>query len=220
MTLLFDLDGTLLDSNGIWQQIDVEFLTKRGIAWTEAYNEGVIHATFPAAAHFTKRFCQLAESEEEIMQEWRSMAFYAYSKEIPLKSGVAAFLRACATENFPMAIYTSCEEDLCNAALDHHQIRHYFQKILFARKMGVEKSAPEGFQTVARLLETKTNRCLFFDDSPVACQGAKTAGMHVIGCKDPLFAAYRCKMEAFCDGYLDSFDCLIPQHLNRSHFGE
>lgn len=206
MTLLFDLDGTLLDSNDIWRQIDVEFLARRGIPWTEAYNQGVIHATFPTAARFTKEFCQLAESEEEIMAEWMSMAYQAYSREIPLKSGVAAFLTRCKTQGRPMAIYTSCEQRLCYAALDHHNIRSLFPRVFFARELGMEKGAPEGFRTVARLLDTDTEHCLFFDDSPVACKGAKAAGMQVVGCKDPLFASYRDEMTQFCDYYLNSFE--------------
>lgn len=206
MTLLFDLDGTLLDSNDIWRQIDVKFLARRGIAWTETYNQGVIHATFPTAARFTKEFCQLAESEEEIMAEWMSMAYRAYSQEIPLKPGAAAFLKRCAVQGHTMAIYTSCEQKLCYAALEHHNLRGLFQSVFFARELGVEKRAPEGFRTVTRLLGVAPERCLFFDDSPVACRGAKAAGMQVVGCKDPLFASYRKEMTQFCDYYLDSFE--------------
>lgn len=206
MTLLFDLDGTLLDSNGIWRQIDIDFLARRGIPWTEEYNQGVIHATFPTAARFTKKFHQLPETESQIMQEWRSAAYHAYAEELPLKPGVADFLERCHTEQYSMALYTSCEEELCLAALAHHNLQHYFKALIFARKLGVEKSAPEGFSAAARLLKTKPSRCLFFDDSPVACRGAKTAGMQVIGCNDPLFSAYQAEMTAFCDDYIDSFN--------------
>ncbi len=206
MTLLFDLDGTLLDSNDIWRQIDVEFLARRGIPWTEAYNQGVIHATFPTAARFTREFCQLAESEDEIMAEWMDMAYQAYSREIPLKPGIAAFLNCCAARGHTMAIYTSCEQKLCYAALEHHNLRGLFQSVFFARELGVEKRAPEGFRTVARLLGVAPEQCIFFDDSPVACKGAKIAGMQVVACKDPLFASCRDEMAQFCDYYLDSFE--------------
>lgn len=206
MTLLFDLDGTLLDSNDIWRQIDVEFLARRGIPWTETYNQGVIHATFPTAARFTREFCRLAESEDEIMAEWMDMAYRAYSREIPLKPGVAAFLNYCADRGHTMAIYTSCEQKLCYAALEHHNLRGLFQSVFFARELGVEKRAPEGFRTVARLLGVAPEQCIFFDDSSVACKGAKIAGMQVVACKDPLFASCREEMAQFCDYYLDSFE--------------
>ena len=68
--LLFDMDGTLIDSNGIWKDVDTEFLARRGLPYTQAYYEGVAHTIFPLAAKFTKEFCHLPESEEEIMAEW------------------------------------------------------------------------------------------------------------------------------------------------------
>ena len=51
--LLFDMDGTLIDSNGVWKNVDREFLARRGIAYTHAYYEGVAHTILPLAAKFT-----------------------------------------------------------------------------------------------------------------------------------------------------------------------
>ena len=50
--LLFDMDGTLIDSNGVWKNVDREFLARRGIAYTHAYYEGVAHTILPLAAFF------------------------------------------------------------------------------------------------------------------------------------------------------------------------
>ena len=44
---LFDMDGTLIDSNGIWKNVDREFLARRGLPYTHAYYEGVAHTIFP-----------------------------------------------------------------------------------------------------------------------------------------------------------------------------
>ena len=63
----FDLDGTLIDSNGIWKDVDRTFLARRGLPYTHAYYEGVAHTIFPLAAKFTKEFCHLSESCEDIM---------------------------------------------------------------------------------------------------------------------------------------------------------
>ena len=113
---LFDLDGTLLDSNGIWEEIDLRFLEKRGIPWSREYHEGVIHAIFPVAARFTKEFCRLAESEEEIMAEWLEMAYDAYAHRLPAKEGAAEYLAACAARGERLALYTSAEPSLAKAA--------------------------------------------------------------------------------------------------------
>ena len=209
MTLLFDLDGTLLDSNGIWQKIDVDFLARRGLSWTEEYNQGVIHATFPVAAKFTKAFCRLPDSEEDIMAEWMEMAFTAYAEELPLKPGVRDFLLRCEDGGYPMALYTSCERRLCLAALEHHGLRPLFQQVFFARELGVEKASPAGFRRVATELGAQPGDLLFFDDSPVACRGAMEAGLRVIGCYDLLFAPHEEEMRRICDGYVMRLDEVV-----------
>ena len=71
---LFDLDGTLIDSNGIWAEVDRTFLARRGYPYTKEYYEGVAHTIFPLAAVFTKEYCHLSESTDEIMAEWMELA--------------------------------------------------------------------------------------------------------------------------------------------------
>ena len=70
----FDLDGTLIDSNGVWKEVDRKFLAKRGLPYTHAYYEGVAHTILPLAAEFTKAFCHLDESCDDIIAEWMDMA--------------------------------------------------------------------------------------------------------------------------------------------------
>ena len=69
--LLFDMDGTLIDSNGIWKEVDTEFLARRGLPYTQEYYEGVAHTIFPLAAKFTKEFCRLPESEETLYARYQ-----------------------------------------------------------------------------------------------------------------------------------------------------
>ena len=67
----FDLDGTLLDSNGIWLDIDIEFLGRRGISPVpEDYTDYVTHHSAPDAARYTRERFSLPETPEEIMEGW------------------------------------------------------------------------------------------------------------------------------------------------------
>ena len=99
---LFDMDGTLIDSNDVWKDVDREFLARRGLPYTKAYYEGVAHTIFPLAAKFTKEFCNLPDSEEAIMAEWMELAKDAYA-HVTVKPGVRAFLKQCKAENRRMA---------------------------------------------------------------------------------------------------------------------
>ena len=92
MLYLFDMDGTLIDSNGIWKDVDSAFLARRGLPYTKEYYEGVAHTIIPLAAKFTKEFCHLPESEAAIMAEWMEMAGDIYATDVTEKPGVRAYL--------------------------------------------------------------------------------------------------------------------------------
>ena len=202
---LFDLDGTLLDSNGLWREIDVQFLAKRGIRWTPEYNEGVIHAIFPIAAQFTRDFCRLEETPEEIMAEWLEMAREGYARTLKVKDGVLDYLDQCLQKGERMALFTSAEPSLCHAALTDRGFDRYLTDVVFAQHLGMEKRSPAAFREAARRLGASPEEITFYDDSPVACRGAKAAGFTVIGVYDDCFAEFETEMRSFCDGYIRSF---------------
>ena len=137
--LLFDMDGTLIDSNGIWKDVDTEFLARRGLPYTQAYYEGVAHTIFPLAAKFTKEFCHLPESEEEIMAEWMELVSDLYAGSVPEKPGVRAFLERMRARGERMAVVTSAVPVHCRSALTHLGLLPYFERIFFAQELGMEK---------------------------------------------------------------------------------
>ena len=141
--LLFDMDGTLIDSNGMWKDVDTEFLARRGLPYTQAYYEGVAHTIFPLAAKFTKEFCHLPESEEEIMAEWMELAGDLYAGSVPEKPGVRAFLERMRARGERMAVVTSAVPVHCRSALTHLGLLPYFERIFFAQELGMEKKTPE-----------------------------------------------------------------------------
>ena len=93
--LFFDLDGTLVDSSGIWLQIDLDFTARRGLAHTQEYHDFVIHSTAPVAAQFTKDYYHLPESADEIIAEWSAQALEEYTYRIEAKPHVHAYLEQC-----------------------------------------------------------------------------------------------------------------------------
>ena len=123
----FDLDGTLIDSNGVWKDVDRAFLARRGLPYTHAYDEGVAHTIFPLAAKFTKEFCKLPESCEEIMSEWLELAKDAYA-HVGVKPGVRAYLKQCRAEGRRMAVVTSSLPVHCSTALQNLDLEKYFER--------------------------------------------------------------------------------------------
>lgn len=206
--LFFDLDGTLTDSNGVWKNVDRTFLARRGLPYTHAYYEGVAHTIFPAAARFTKEFCHLTESCEEIMAEWMELAKDAYAR-VPLKPGVRAYLKQCRTEGRRMAVVTSSVPIHCQTALENLKIEKYFERVVLAHDLGLEKKEPDIWLKAAELCGVEPPSCTVFDDSLEACKGARAAGMRTVGVYDSFFNRYEREMRSFCDIYIESFEELL-----------
>lgn len=207
--LIFDMDGTLIDSNGIWRGVDEEFLAKRGFPYTEEYCAGVAHTIFPLAAEFTKQYCHLAESIEEIMAEWMEMAGDMYATKVPVKPGVIDYLEKCKATGETMIVLTSSVPEHCYAALTKLELMSYFSHIFFANELKMEKTDPEIYRIVANQMNVKVNSCTFYDDSIEACKAAKKAGMTVIGVHDPVFFQTGDEMRKICDRYIMSFSELL-----------
>lgn len=206
---IFDMDGTLIDSNGIWKDVDTAFLAKRGLSYTKEFYEGVAHTIFPLAAKFTKEFCHLPESEEAIMAEWMDMAGDLYGTSVPVKPGVRAYLDKLRAAGERLIVVTSAVPVHCRTALTHLGLMPYFERIIFAHDLQLEKKDPQLWCLTAELMGVAPADCTLYDDSVEACRGAKAAGMHAVGVYDPYFAGTEPEMQAVCDRYIRSFEELI-----------
>lgn len=200
----FDLDGTLIDSNGIWEEIDLQFLGRHGLTPTEEYNHVVGHSIFPIAARYTRDYYRLDMTPEEIMAEWLSMARESYAA-VPAKAGALAFLDRLRSKGARMSLVTACVPELCRAALAHHGIAGYFEDIIFAQELGLEKRDPEVYRIAAKRLGVAPEDCTLYEDAPANCSAAKAAGMAVVGVYDRYYAKYESEMRAVCDRYIERF---------------
>lgn len=207
--LIFDMDGTMIDSNGVWRDVDEAFLAKRGLPYTREYYEGVAHTIFPLAAVFTKEYCKLEESTDEIMAEWMEMAGNVYAEKVPVKPGVVAYLEQCKQRGERMIVLTSSVPQHCYTALEHLGLISYFERIIFAQDLQMEKKNPATFRKAAEMMGVKPESCTVFDDSVAACCGAKAAGMQVVGVYDEFFDMTWAEMQQVCDRCIQSFEELL-----------
>jgi len=184
---ILDMDGTLIDSMGLWVQNDKIFLAKRGIAIPDDY-DAFVAKTIPltpieSARHIIQHF-NLNEKPKDVMEEYNAMALEAYSNTIPLKPGVIEFLQNLRKQNAKMAIATSAPMVLCMAVLQNNKIVDLFDAICASEEVGVGKSSPDIFLLAAKRLEETPKNCVVYDDSLIAIQTAKSIGMTTFGVYD------------------------------------
>lgn len=90
--VIFDMDGTLVDSMWLWESIDRKILNKRNIPMPENLKQAIQTMTFYEVAKYFKNRFNLPESIEEIQNECYDTCVYEYSTNIPLKHGAREFL--------------------------------------------------------------------------------------------------------------------------------
>ena len=108
-----------------------------------------------------------------------------------------------------MSVVTSSVPEHCRTALEKLDLTKYFEQIVFAHQLGLEKKAADIWLEAARLHSVPPESCTVFDDSLAACKGARSAKMRIIGVADPFFAQDEEAMRNFCDVYIQSFEELL-----------
>ena len=123
---LFDLDGTILDSLKIWNDIDLLFFKNHNLIMGEDYHIAIAPLTLEETATYTKNTYKLDIDEEQIMKEWSDLAIKEYAENVNLKKGVKEFLDYLKNKNVHLAIATSCNEEMFKPCLERYGIVSYF----------------------------------------------------------------------------------------------
>lgn len=105
--VLFDLDGTLVDSMWMWEAIDVEYLGRYGLECPSDLQKAIEGMSFSETAVYFKERFNLPDSIEEIKQAWVEMSLEKYQKEVPVKPGVREFLEEISIRGIKAGIATS-----------------------------------------------------------------------------------------------------------------
>lgn len=182
--VIFDLDGSLVDSMWIWRDIDIEYLGRFGISLPENLQAEIEGKSFSETAHFFKEHFQLPVSIEAIKEDWNRMAWDKYSHQVPLKEGVNEFLELCRSKNIKLGIATSNSRELVENVASVHGLEDYFSCILTGCDVEKGKPAPDIYLAVAKQLQVKPARCLVFEDVIPGIQAGKAAGMKVCAVAD------------------------------------
>ncbi|MDH8678883.1 HAD family phosphatase [Fusibacter bizertensis] len=210
--IIFDLDGTLIDSMWIWKQIDIDFLEKRGIKLPHDLQKDIEGMSFTETAqYFIERF-DLKEPLKEIQDEWNEMAKLFYRQKIKLKEEAKALIEYAVSKNIKVGIGTSNSRELLTEVVVAHGIHQYFGSMRTSCEVEKGKPHPDIFLKVAEDLEVTPKRCLVFEDTHAGVLAAKRAGMKVVAVYDALSEDYQNEIKADADGFIMSFkDLFVKQ---------
>lgn len=202
---IFDLDGTLVDSLWVWQQIDTKFLKKHGYISPANLITEICHLSFIDTAKYFKERFNISDSIEDIMAEWNSMAFDEYSNNVFLKEGAKDFLDKLRLNNIKIGLATSNSPLLLEVVLKNNGIYEYFDTITTTSEVTRGKDHPDVYLLSSQKMNVDPSECIVFEDILAAVKGAKKANMKVYAIKDIHSASEEDTIRNTCDTYIESF---------------
>ena len=188
--LIFDVDGTLLDSMTVWNQADTVFLNSRGFEVTPDYTDYVKSVRIEDAAVYTKERYNLPDTPGQIMAEWKAFVNRAYAEEVPLKEGAYEYLLEARRQGFKIACATALTRENIDASFGRLKIHDMFDVIVALDDMPhlPDKSEPDIYLHTASLLHADPHATVIFEDVPVALQGASKGGFITCAVRDEIGA--------------------------------
>jgi HAD superfamily hydrolase (TIGR01509 family) len=201
---IFDLDGTLIDSNSVWEKIDRKILSKRGI---KATNEEIVRMasmTYEDAAEFMQSL-GVKETASELISEFNELAVSEYRNSIFLKEYVKEYLDKLKNDGVKMAVATASPKALYEPVLRHNGIYSYFNTFCCTEEIGKSKDYPDIYLLAASRLNVMPEQCMVFEDILKGVASAKNAGMYVVGVYDKYSADDVVTIRTVADRFIQSF---------------
>ncbi len=175
--VIFDLDGTVIDSMWMWEAIDVEYFARYNVPFTHDYQLAIEGMSFHETAVYFKEKFNFPDSIEKMKADWNDMAWHKYEFEVKPKPGVVDFLKKLKDKGIPCGIATSNSIELCMLCLEANNLTQYFSEIHTANEVAHGKPSPDIYLLVAEKLGVNPADCLVFEDVYQGICAGNNAGM-------------------------------------------
>lgn len=201
---IFDFDGTLFDSNYVWETAGERFFQSIGVAPKDNLQQEIRIMSLHQSACYIREEYRLPLSVEEIMEGINRTVENCYFHEVEPKTGVRAFLQQMQEAGVRMCIATATDRYLIEAALKRCNMLDFFDAIITCSEVGHGKDEPVIFRTALEFLGTDRSNTVIFEDALHAVQTAKADGFLTVCILDPYIQEQE-QLQTLCDCYLADF---------------
>ncbi len=182
--LIFDIDGTLLDSMPMWARLDIEYLESIGIEPEPDFHNQVKMMTMLDASRYIKKVFNVDKEPEVIAKEIEDIAYQYYENELIIKDNARELLEELKLRGYKMYVATANEYHMCKAALCRNGIMDLFEGLVTCSMTGYSKERPDVYLLASEKMGLSVSDCVVFEDSHFAINTAIKAGFTVVGVYD------------------------------------
>ena len=204
--VIFDMDGSLVDSMWIWPEVDRIYMEKYGLTQPADFHKAIEGKSYTETAqYFVDTFETLHRTVEEVKAEWQEMTLELYCTKVFPKPGAMEFLDEMKHSGILLGIATSNDRTLAEAALRARGMMEYFDSVRTSCEVAAGKPAPDVYLRVAEDLHVEPWECLVFEDVPNGILAGKNAGMEVCAVDDVFSRPDEAEKKRLADYFIHDF---------------
>jgi len=210
--VVFDMDGVLIDSEQVWDEVRRELAEERGGRWSERAQRDMMGMSSTEWSRYMHDVVGLRESPDEINAEVVRRMLARYADGPPWLPGALEAVRRMAA-GFALGLASSSNVELIRAVLEAGEIAVLFRATVSSEEVARGKPAPDVYLEAARRLDVPPDRAAAIEDSETGIRSARAAGMVVVAIPNPHFPPAEDAL-AQADVVLDSVSSLTPDILS------
>ena len=203
--VIFDVDGVLLNSMPVWENLGEIYLERLGIEAEKGLGETLFAMSLEEGADYLIENYGLKQTPGEIIAGLNREVQDFYGRKVPLKEGVRGYLQEFRDRKIPMAIATSGDRANAETALKRLKVLSYFRAVFTCTEIGSSKSQPDIYYAAALQLDTDPSDTWVFEDALHAIRTAKKAGFRTAGVYDRASGRDLAQIRDTADIYLPEF---------------
>ena len=152
---IFDVDGTLLNSMPVWENLGELYLKSVGVEAEPGLGEELSAMSLPQGADYLIQHYHLGKTRNKVLDGINQQVRDFYAQKVPLKPGVRDFLEGLREYRIPMVIVTSSDRGNVEAALKRLGVMNFFDGMLTCTEMGTDKNRPDIYLAASLQLDTE-----------------------------------------------------------------
>lgn len=206
---IFDIDGTLLDSMGSWNDATGLFYKRRNLTLTKEDFDFFKSVTLNESFPYIKKRYNLSLTLDEMKDEFSGIIQNEYKYNIPLKPYVKEYLELLKSKGIKLACATSTKAEYCIPAFKRLGVFELFDVFTYSDEVGVNKSDPAVYLLAAKRLGLLPTACTVFEDILIGIKSAKSAGFKTCAVFDETNKSETDALKSEADIYIRSFSELL-----------
>jgi HAD superfamily hydrolase (TIGR01509 family) len=207
--VIFDLDGVLVDSEGVWDEVRRRFTQENGGHWHSGAQGDMMGMSSVEWSRYLRDRLGVQMEPEQISEAVASAVAEVYRERLPLLPGAVESVRALAAD-WPLGLASSSNRDVIELVLELAGIADDFQATVSSEEIGAGKPAPDVYFAAATRLGVAPSACAAIEDSTNGLRSARAAGMAAIAVPNRDFPPDPDALE-LADVVLDSLTELTPE---------